>query len=328
MGTATDARRNGPFVVTSWERGQHLRLERNPRYRGSASGNVARVDLDLTPGADVAQLYLDDRIDVVPGWFAPPPALDLLLRRRPDETAVEEQFGTIYYATGPRPPLDDVRVRQALAMAVDRGAVGRGGWGDASRPAPGGFVPPGMPGASEHRMPFDRAEATRTLTETGVLDGRGLTVAARPASAVTAERLADQWRAVGLGCRVMLVEGRADDVYDHADVVLAGWWADYPDPDNFLRVCVELAVPHWQHARYAEHLAAAARSDVQADRLQHYAAAELILAEEAVLVPLLHPRQLIATKPWVEGYRMLRVKHPGSWKDITIDRAAGAIGAS
>jgi oligopeptide transport system substrate-binding protein len=99
---------------------------------------------------------------------------------------------------------------------------------------------------------------------------------------------------------------------------LGRWTADYPDPDNFLRVGAAFAVPGWINETYAGLVEEARRSMDQEERMDLYKRADKILVEEAVIMPLNYVRWHLLIKPWVK-------KHPTSptyswfWKDVIIE---------
>jgi ABC-type transport system substrate-binding protein len=136
------------------------------------------------------------------------------------------------------------------------------------------------------------------------------------------QQLADDWRAVGLPVEIRLCATFADldrvwSATAGPKVGVTGWIADYPDPDTYLRVAVEDRLPHWQHGRYAALLREATRTNNVAARLELYQAAEHVLADEAVLVPLVYWGEHLMIKPWVAKFPSLPGVHPGL-KDVTI----------
>jgi ABC-type transport system substrate-binding protein len=100
-------------------------------------------------------------------------------------------------------------------------------------------------------------------------------------------------------------------------VYVMGWLGDYPDPDNFLRVAVQLHSA-WRHERYIEAIEQARCSSDQAQRMALYAQAERILAEEVPLLPLGYQRSHLLIKPWVKRYPISAVGG-AFWKDVIID---------
>jgi oligopeptide transport system substrate-binding protein len=74
-------------------------------------------------------------------------------------------LATWYLVLSPQPPLDDLRLRRAIAMALDRQSLAER-WGNS--PATGGLVPPAMPGHTPGlALPYDAVQARRQLAEAG-----------------------------------------------------------------------------------------------------------------------------------------------------------------
>jgi ABC-type oligopeptide transport system substrate-binding subunit/transcriptional regulator with XRE-family HTH domain len=319
---------NGPFRLAGWEHGRSMVLERNPRYHGDAGGNVQRVTLDLgATAAEHGALYLGDELDVLStAWFTDLETIDRLRRRFPDEYSKRERFVSLYYWLDPStPPLDDRRVRQAMAMAVDVQRIGaqlsRGLW----QPATGGLVPPGMPGhVPDLATPPDPASAARLVAEAGPEVSRStVKLVCWGRNEPLARMLQASWDAIGLRTEIVVLKVGFDAIDRWAQTeppraAVGGWVADYPDPDTFLRVCVELDLPDWKHDRYDALLGRAARTTEPAVRAAAYQEAERVLAEEALFVPLAYEPEHLMLKPWVVHYPSIPVKYPGFWKDVVV----------
>ena len=89
------------------------------------------------------------------------------------------------------------------------------------------------------------------------------------------------------------------------------WGADYPDPDNFLR----LGLPKWtgwQNDAFEALIEKSRRSMDQNERLTLLREADKILMEEAPIIPLIYVGGAFLVKPWVRRY------FP-AWKYIIID---------
>ncbi|MFC2036554.1 ABC transporter substrate-binding protein [Chloroflexota bacterium] len=145
-----------------------------------------------------------------------------------------------------RPPFDDQRVRQAFTLATDREALADVTLRGYAFPATGGFVPQGMPGHSPGiGLPYDPVVARRLLAEAGYPGGRGfpaIECVARvdPGHDLLREYLQAQWLE-SLGIEITWEEiawARFADRMSTATphLWMVGYWADYPDPDDYLRV--------------------------------------------------------------------------------------------
>ncbi len=320
---------NGPFHLAAWRRGEFMLLERNPHYHGRFTGNVQQVKLALNVSSSAQfDMYEGDHLDVVYNWSFPSPEIDNLRQRHAGEYIRRPRFVTVYFIFNvSRPPFDDVRVRRAFVMAIDRETLANGLHKGYDLPGTGGFVPPGMPGYSAGiGLPYNLAQAQQLLAEAGYSEGHNfpeVTYAAYPLRRTLAEYLQAQWRdTLKVKARLEIVEGETllDWIMrEQPPIALGGWWADYADPDNFLRVDVQLDVPEWRNETYERLLNEARQITDQAERMQLYQQADRILMEEAVVVPLLYSPLHLLLKPWVRKFPTTAIKNPGFWKDAIIE---------
>lgn len=307
---------NGPFELKAWDRGESIILQRNPRYHGRFTGNVQHVELlaysALAP-SDVMASYEADDLDALFLFWNLQPSMSRIRHRHGGEILSTPTFATIYIGFDTsRPPFDDARVRRAFAFATDRENLAEQVLdGLAAYPATGGFIPPGIPGHSPGiGLPYDPKQARRLLAQAGYPDGRGFPAVEMAVADVTAVYFGDvlcaQWRH-NLGVDVVL-EGltwlelieRVDNAPPH--VFALQWFADYPDPANFLNDCRIGQRFGWQHDVY-EQLAETARSATdQRERIALYQQADRMLIDEAPIVPALHYRALYLVKPWVHKF--------------------------
>jgi ABC-type oligopeptide transport system substrate-binding subunit len=98
---------------------------------------------------------------------------------------------------------------------------------------------------------------------------------------------------------------------------MVGWWADYPDPDDFLRVQWWVA-PGWQDQTYDRLVESARRTMDQEERIKLYRQAEAILVEEAPVLPLCYARFHMLVKPWVRRFTTSPLRW-WYWKDVILE---------
>ena len=101
-------------------------------------------------------------------------------------------------------------------------------------------------------------------------------------------------------------------------MLLTAWFADYPDPDNFLRVAVHEFLPGWWNEMYEALIEEARRLTDQRQRIKLYQLADRTLIEEAILMPLLYGRWHVLVKPWVKQF-IFSASRQASWKDVIIE---------
>lgn len=308
---------NGPFRLAEWRPDASITLERNPDYHGRYGGNVGQVQVTLLPDwSEQASLYDADKVDAIPIHRLPRTEAIRLRRRHPHEFQAVPDLRVDYIAFDTRrPPFDDVRVRQAFVMAVDRDYLANELMLGYELPASGGLVPPTLPGhVPGIGLPFAPAQAQQLLAEAGYPGGRDLPAIDLWGSqgsgtwATVGEYLVGQWQHILGACSDRrsvrtgsLIEQRGPGG-PHAFYI--GWRADYPDPDNFLRVAPIGGQTGWRDARFEQLVATAKGTRDATERIRLYRQAEAILVEEAPILPLNYHRWHALLKPRVTCFPM------------------------
>jgi ABC-type transport system substrate-binding protein len=157
----------------------------------------------------------------------------------------------------------------------------------------------------------DPGRAGQLLAEAGYPGGGGFPVVecvARTDQADLGENLQAQWQE-NLGVRVnwetvewQAILARLGKHVPH--LLIMGWMADYPDPDNFLRARIDHIQQQsgWRNVGYDRLAKRAQRSLDQGERIRLYGQAEEILAEEAPIMPIFHGSVQLLVKPWVTRF--------------------------
>ena len=237
---------NGPYRLESWDPGKRMAFVRNPSYRGLWRGNAGRIEAPVIVEYDkLLEAFDVGDLDGI-NLLRTRPARVANLRSRYRRMLVSmPSLSTVYLAFDcGRPPFNSAAVRRAFAHAIDhQGLLGQV---DIRQPAPGGFLPPGMPGHSPVLgLARDAALARQLLTEAGFPGGEGFPkveflFTGDPGEDPVASHLARGWSEVlGVGVRQVGVAWeeflrRRDN--DPPAISVSGWSADYPDPDNMLRI--------------------------------------------------------------------------------------------
>jgi ABC-type oligopeptide transport system substrate-binding subunit len=317
---------NGPFQLAAWRRGESMVLTRNPNYHGRCRGNIQRVELSLRSEdwPTILDHYEADELDVVHLLL---PVVDQARQRHPGEYISGPLLFTWYVAFNTsRPPFDNPSVRRAFVLATNLEAGLELILSGYEAPATGGFVPPGMPGhVPAIGLPYDPEGAQQLLVEAGYPKGHGLPplelLLPQDWEAV-AKYLAVQWRetlGVEISWETLGFAARLDKVdRDPPPLFVAGWSADYPDPDNFLRASSLWTHTRWWSEAYHKQVEEARRLMDQGKRITLYRQADRLLIEDAVLMPLCYGRVHILVKPWVRNLPIAALEG-WFWKDVIID---------
>ena len=314
---------NGPFRLESWERGHELVLRRDPGYHGRVRGNAARVALSLRPGGQAAA-YDEGTIDILTLHDLTSPDREWLRREHADDyMSIPALFTTFVAVDATRPPFNDRRVRRALAQAVDLATLADVIMGGDVFPAHGGLNPLGMPGhAPGIALAHDTVVARRLLAEAGYANGSGFPAvhanALGASVAPFAEYLTDSWKRV-LGIEIIwdTPTYRASlEAPVPSQISLMSWVADYPDPDNFLRLYVDRNL-QGASPDLTRLVAQAAQATDQGRRTELYQEADTVLVGDAFCIPLAYNRFQLLVKPWVRSLPTSASSF-WFWKDIVL----------
>ena len=194
---------NGAFQLSATE-ADRVRLERARTYWDGDAVSLDGVTFVNTANAeDALSAYRAGEVDAVTNAPFEPLALKLLA---PYKDFRRSTFGalTYYVFNVDREPFDDVRVREALALAIDRERVSRDDLGGATEPA-GRFLPDAMSGEKPvvektELLDHDINKARDLLAEAGYPDGDGfpvirLLINRNEQQRVVAQAVAAMWRA-------------------------------------------------------------------------------------------------------------------------------------
>jgi dipeptide transport system substrate-binding protein len=319
----------GPFVFESYRPDQVLRFRAFPDHWRRALDppeTGERPDglvFAITPNAAVRLTKL--RAGECHAMAFPATGDLDAIRADPDLTLLAlAELNVAYLALNTtRPPFDDVRVRRAVGLAIDRQAIVASVYGDAGILARGP-VPPGLWAfdADLPDLPFDRAGALRLLAEAGLADGFDTELWYPPVSRPynpNGRRVADMIQAdlaqVGIRARPVT---RPWNAYRAAlygglpSLMLYGWTSDNGDPDNFLNVLLgcKAAQPgganlaRWCDPAYERLVQAARRTGDRAARQALYRQAQGLVRAAMPWVPLAHTQVHLALRRDVRGFTM------------------------
>jgi len=294
---------NGPYVLESWSIGEKIRLKKNPKYRNAGAVQIDAVEyLPITDPNSELNMYRVNELDIT--FTVPQGSIAKLRDSQADELYIAPSLGLYYLAFDlSEPPLDDVRLRQALTMAIDRQALvnvlGRG-----EQPA-FGLVPRGVTNYVSARyrwqfMPTHERQATaRDLLEEAGYERNDLlrirlTYDTGDVHETVALAVASMWQEV-LGIEVELEKKEWKYFLATRDDRLAwqimrfSWIGDYNDPATFtdiFRSDSQQNLPGYVNPEYDRLLDEAGEHINRDDRARIMSAAESVLLEDYPIAPL------------------------------------------
>ncbi len=304
----------GPYRLVHWEDDRRILLERNTDYFAGDVGPAA-VEYSVIP-EPLTQIALlkRGRLDAceIPDVQLPRLKSDPAWRNR---ILDGEQPATGYVALNTE-RFTDPRVRRAFNLAIDRERIIASVRGGLATPA-SSPVPPSLlaGGTAPGPIAFDPETARTLLSDAGFRPDRPL-VLLRNAPRGTlepAEAVAGYLRDIGIPVRVEAMEFSSLSARINRgdyDLALLNWFADYPDPENFL-----LPLFHSRNIGGAGNRARLRdqRVDAALDRLSTtvgparaaaLANALATVTETAPWIFLWHPRMAMAVSPRFDGYRI------------------------
>ncbi len=310
---------NGPFMLTDWEPDKIIIAKRNPYYWDKVILNEIYfhpVDDMLTEERNFRSGELHMTYEL------PLSKVRSYQKNDPDMLHIFPYYGTYYYMLNvTQKPLDDVRVRQALSLALNRQRLCDYVMVSGEMPAHA-FSPPDPDGfTSTTRLEFDPDAARKLLAEAGYPDGKGfpsieLLYNTQENHKLIGETIQQMWNEelniqvelVNQDWKVYLATRRNLDY----NIARAGWIGDYIEPINFLE-CMETGNGNnntgWSNAEYDTLLAKARRAPTNEERYALYQQAEAILNTEMPILPIYQYVRKMLVRPEVKGWEHNLLDH-------------------
>ena len=329
---------SGAFTLKTWKPYDKLVYVRNPQYWDVA--NVKLESITFYPIEDATtmmNLYKAGEIDALYNHIPPAAWIDHL-RRTVDHMDHPECAIDYYMLNTTKAPMDDVRVRKAFNMSIDK--AGLAAYQRTIKPLTA-FSPEGIfPGYPQPvGDPFDPARAKQLLVDAGYGDAGGrfdpkrfpiaeveLTYNTTERNRQIAEYVQAQWKQ-NLGLTVPLKNMEWKTFLDYRaklqykGVARTGWVGDYMDPYTFLDLFTTKTGDNgtgWSTPEFVAAVHEANRQQDPAKRYELLAKAEKILLDAQPIIPLATSSTNWMKKPYVKGmYPNPVTMH--AWKFVYIE---------
>lgn len=324
---------NGPFQLEAWDKEKSMMLAQNSFYAGRFQGNVEQVVLHF-PQDDAYQdlqrsseKYQRGDLDILPLVGASVNESDHIRRQFPAEYLSAPWLFTVYLGfVTTRLPFDNMHLRQALALGVDRERLANVILHGMYTPGSGGYVASGMVGHSPQiGFPYQPDRAREILATAGYAAGDGLPIleglTVPPIDPLVTRYLQAQWQEnLGLQVEWEVVDlpsfqRRLQKNPPHL-FLLAGF-PTWPDPSCSLSPAPGRLFTRWTSQAYDELVEQARRTLNQGARLEFLRQADQVLVHESSIIPLFYGRQHLLVKPWVSKFPVSALNR-WFWKDTII----------
>jgi ABC-type transport system substrate-binding protein len=312
---------SGPFMVQQWNHGQNIILVPNPNYWQVPQ--ISMLTMPFIQDSETAyQLYRTGELDIMGSQQNGVPSVHIPEAEALPDFRQAASFVVRYVGfNNVIAPFDNVNVRRAFALAIDKDALANQVLGGTVVPSdrilPLGIPSSGLPITGLH---FD-ADAARAELETAGVTPESigvvkLTYGVEGDNERVVTVLQSMWRE-NLGIDVQLeplelttFSARLNETFETPESGIqfyySVWGADYPDPQNFISQQLRTGVGNNNgHYSNAEFDALVDQADVMTDdvdaRMALYNQAEQIAVDEVGWLPLYNPRLNVLVKPYVEG---------------------------
>lgn len=305
---------NGAFVLTDWALNRHIKMAKSPHYWDR--DNVSLNGVVFYPTENEVSEERMFRVEQLHRTEGVPLDKVPVYRAIPDSPYMQDPYlGTYYYLINTdREPVNDVRVRKALSMALDRDQLARTVMQEVVIPAYS-ITPPNTLGYYPPKLfDFDPEKARALLAEAGYPNGDGwpgieVIYNTNEAHRKIAVAVQQMWKKhLNIDVTISNQEWK---VYLNAvsqrdfQVARRGWIGDYVDPNNFLDLFITDGGNNntgYADDRYDDMiLQQAPRANTQEERFKVFYDAETLLMEQMPIIPIYTYATRHLVHPSVEG---------------------------
>ncbi len=322
----------GPFLLKLWKPDREIILVRNEHYFGGTA-TVRGIAYRIIPEDLTALTEFElGNLDIV----ALPASAFAKFRNNPrwkDHIFTLEGMNTYYLGMNcDRPPMSDVRLRQAVSLAIDRKKILETFYENRGRLAAGPVVDMLRQWRLSTSSQRYDADAARSIIRSIGAEGTmvQLFITADQEVIDLAEIVQSYLKKAGLNVHIKQLEWSAYKAainQGEPDIFWLSWWADYPDAENFLFPLFHSANhgPSGNRTRYSSYAVDLLIEQGQAalsesKRNAAYRKAEELIIQDAPWVFMWHKNEYVVKQPWIQGFRVYPVYTVDKGLEIQITR--------
>jgi len=286
---------NGAFKLKSWRVNDHIEVERNPHYWDAAKVGLNGVKFfPIEHETTEDRAYRDGQLHKT---NQAPLAQVPTYKSDRDDFRIDDAYIVYFYRINTtRPPLDDPRIRRALALAIDRQSIVDNILRADQKPTTA-LSPPDKKYTPPNLVTFDVEKAKTLLAEAGFPDGKDfpefeILINTMESHRTVAEVIQEMWKK-NLNINVSIRNEEWKVFLDttqnmNYDISRAGWVADYPNPSTFLQMWIKDGGNNetgWANPEF-ESLLSQSMAPTQEAHYKALFEAETILLNEMPIIPI------------------------------------------
>lgn len=308
----------GPFKMSDWVLNDKLTMVRNDDYFKGAP-KLDGIEVIQVPDENTQKLmYENGELDIVDlsssssqlGYFLENDAYK-------DNLVTGPEAGSYFYVFNQdMKPTDDVRVRKAISMAIDRQTILDQMYSGAGHLV-NSMLPDGVLGAYDaQEIPYDPEGARALLAEAGYSDGCELEICQQtdnPDALAINQVVQSMLSQVGIKVTIKQVDEAAyyaERKEGKIGMTRSVWWADFNDPDNFLYTFfteknTKARSMNYKNTDVYQWLEDARAMVDEEERMALYQKIDTTVVQEDVVVfPLFQMDHIVVVQDWVKGFQI------------------------
>lgn len=319
---------NGAFKLKTWRFKDSIEMDRNPYYWDSANVKLNGLRFLVVPDlATEERLFRSGRVHITEALALD--RIDFYKKKCPEVLQISPYLGVYFYRINvTRDALKDLRVRQALNLAIDRETLVNQTLHGAHAPALGFTPPMQAPYELPRTLSYNPEKARQLLAEAGYPNGKGfpqskLLVNDVETHVLIAQVMQDMWKR-NLNLDIGVRTEPSNSFYDTQnrmdyDLARAGWIADFVEPISFLDMWTtgnQNNNTGWTNPKFDE-LIRESYTKSGEERGKVLLAAETMFINDLPVIPIYWYNKQTLVHPGVIGWdKKVLDNHP--WKDLDL----------
>lgn len=323
----------GPFIIKEWTRGSGLKFDYNPLYWGPEP-SVKKVEVSIMEPQVMNMAFQKGDLDIIDCLFLDSAVVEstYMSDMYKDRLVYIDRLGQNFFMLNENvEPLNDIRIRKAIQMAIDRESILKSIYNGEGK-LEDGILPTGCLGYSKNNqgwLAYDPEEAKKLLAEAGYENGFNMEICldstATDSVKNTLQVISQNLNDVGIHAFI-----RSMDHASYLDLRGSGemtsywalWLLDFNDPDNIIytffgsRDNTKVRSNNYSDDTVINRVALAKTIVNETDRNKEYEALEKkILRDDAACVPMFSLKHMFVISDRVKSF----TPHWAGWSDIYFD---------